>query len=167
MKKLFILVAMLIVGIAAHSQNVSGRCYRGYIDAGYSAGVGYYSFERYEFSTYHGFQINPYIFVGGGAAIHMMAPIKIKDEMYTKTDVPVFATVRFNFMRTWVTPFIDCKLGYYTINQTLYLNPSAGIRIAVNRKQAINIAVGYTFEKLEDYGYDNKEAVTVRLGFEF
>lgn len=182
MKKLFILVAMLIVGIAAHSQNVSGKCYRGYIDAGYSFGAGgkarNLAIDRLEFNTSHGYQVNPYIFIGAGFGVHLMSSYEtLVTERDRCVDVPVFANLRFNFTKTRVAPFFDAKAGLYvTNNGELYLNPSLGVRLAVNKKQAINFSIGYTYANLEyrkigsryiDYKKYPTDAVTVRLGFEF
>lgn len=183
MKKLFILVAMLIVGIAAHSQNVSGRCYRGYIDAGYSfgiGGIGNLAIDRFEFNTSHGYQVNPYIFIGAGFGVHLMSSFdnSLLNERDRCVDVPVYANLRFNFTKTRVAPFFDAKAGLFvTNNGELYLNPSLGVRLAVNKKQAINFSIGYTYANLEykDISYLRRnssemyatDAVTVRLGFEF
>src|SRR5574344_1649720 len=43
--------------------------YRGFVDNGYTVGVGDYSLDRYDVSTTHGCQINPFIFVGGGVGV--------------------------------------------------------------------------------------------------
>ena len=64
----------------------------------------------------------------------------------------------------------------------LYVNASAGCRISINEKQAINLSVGYAIEKLQFETFDSfinhtsmdytryttlydTEAVTIKLGF--
>lgn len=173
------------------AQNTSSNCYRGFVDAGYTIGVGDYDFGRFEISTSHGYQFNPYVFLGVGAAIHFMPEYNTKgmdialDSRDSKTDIPVFANAKFNFSKAKVAPFIDGKVGYYvTNNGGLYYNVSAGCRIAINNKQAVNVSVGYSSEELEfesfktfvssknlDYIRSPRklttEGVSIKLGFEF
>ena len=40
MRKVFILAAMLLSSIGSIAQNTAKNCYRGYVDAGYSVGIG-------------------------------------------------------------------------------------------------------------------------------
>lgn len=193
MKKI-ILVGMLIFStcLLSKAQNVSGNCYRGFVDVGYDAGIGDYGFGRYVIGTTHGYQLNPYIFVGAGAAFHFMSkyetngssniPLDIRE---SKVDIPVYANVHLNFMKGKVTPFIDGKAGtFVTNNGGMMWNLSAGCRIATNKRQAVNISIGYAAEKLEfetfdsfigyssmDYTRERRtcdtECVTLRVGYEF
>lgn len=103
MKKELLLAILLLSFLAIRSQNISNNCYRGFIDAGYSIGVGDYEFGRFEVNTSHGYQFNPYLFLGAGVGFHFMSsyetsgmdiPLDVRDE---KTDVPVFANIRCNF----------------------------------------------------------------------
>lgn len=192
MKKLSLLVgAIMAFSMNSHAQDYSISGYKGLIDAGYSVGVGDYEFGRFEINTSHGYQVNPYLFLGAGAGLHFMSsyetdgsdiPLDIRE---SKVDIPVFANVRYNFSKKKVAPFVDAKAGtFVTNNGGLYLNASLGCRVALNEKQAVSVAVGYTSEKLEfetfnrftsssnmDYTrtatkYDI-EAITVKVGFEF
>ena len=192
MKKIFISVVLLCAAwLDASAQNVSGNCYRGFVDAGYDVGIGYFEMSHFSITTSHGYQFNPYIFLGAGTAFHFMKGYKTPgmnialDERESKVDIPVFANARVNFMKKKVTPFIDGKVGtYVTNNGGMYWNLSAGCRIATNQKQAVNISVGYASEKLEfqtvdrfEVGYSMNyireprvqlsECVTVRVGYEF
>lgn len=77
----------------------------------------------------------------------MDIPLDVRE---SKVDIPVFANVRCNFMKSKVTPFIDVKGGtFVTNNGGLYVSASAGCRIAINQKQGISLSVGYSSEKLE------------------
>lgn len=107
------------------------------------------------------------------------------DTRESSVDIPVFANARLNFSKSKVSPFIDVKGGtYVTNNGGLYLNGSAGVRIACSGKQAVNILIGYTNEKLEfqtfwkfisthSMSYIRKatsyetEGVTLKIGYEF
>ena len=180
MRKLtFVLAAIMAITLNCNAQSSSG-CYRGFIDAGYSIGVGDYEFGRFEVNTSHGYQFNPYFFLGAGAGLHFMSSYETKD-----MDIPVFANIRCNFSKKKVSPFVDVKGGtYVTNNGGLYVNASAGCRFAINEKQAVSLAVGYASEKLEFESFDrftsntsmnytrsprklDTEAITLKLGFEF
>ncbi len=192
MKKIsFFLFALLCMTQSMSAQNVSGQCYRGFADAGYTFGIGDYDFGRFEINTSHGYQINPYIFLGAGVGLHFMSKYETPnmtialDTRESKVDIPLFANARVNFMRNKFCPFIDIKGGTYVTNSGgLYVNASAGLRIATNEKQAVNISVGYTVEKLEFETFDSfkgytsmaynrsgrlltTEGIALKVGYEF
>lgn len=191
MKKVFLLLALLSSVICSNAQNTAKNCYRGFVDAGYSVGIGDYNFGRFEVNTSHGYQINPYLFIGAGAGLHFMYSYKTKDMDIpldvrdSKVDIPVFANIRCNFLKKKVSPFVDVKGGTYVTNDGgLYVNASAGCRFSINEKQAINLSIGYATEKLQFETFDrfishtsmdytkyntlyDTEAITIKLGFEF
>lgn len=192
MKKLvLILLVFCAMSQNAICQNVSSKCYRGFFDAGYTLGVGDFDFGRIEINTSHGYQINPYVFLGAGMGFHFMPEYKTPDMQIpldirdSKVDIPIFANAHVNFMKTKFCPFLDIKGGtYVTNNGGLYLNGSAGLRIATNEKQAINISLGYTLENLEfetfasfksyknmDYYREGRvlqaEGISLKIGYEF
>lgn len=68
-------MAFMVIGCFAQSSNG----YRGFADLGYTIGVGDYDFGRFEISTTHGYQVNPYFFVGGGVGFHFMGECKYGD----------------------------------------------------------------------------------------
>ena len=156
MKKVLVSFALLLASQITSAQGVSSKCYRGFADAGYTIGIGDYEFDRIEVNTSHGYQINPYFFVGGGVGLHFMQKYETPNQLIaldqrdSKVDIPVFANVRADFCKGRITPFIDVKAGtYVTHNGGLYLNLSAGCRYVLEDKQAVNISIGYTSEELE------------------
>jgi hypothetical protein len=193
MKKIFLLIVMsCFTVLAALGQNVAGNCYRGFMDAGYTIGFDTFDFNRFEINTSHGYQINPYLFVGGGAGLHFMQSYKTSgsgeialDTRDSKVSIPVFANFRGTMLKSRFTPFIDLKTGTFINNgDDLYTTASLGLRIAVNKKQAIDVMVGYTSEKLNFETFDhftgyysldytrvdrkaNTDAITVKIGYEF
>ena len=191
MKKLLVSLAVLFTSQVMVAQNTSEGCYRGFVDGGYTIGIGDYEFGRFEINTSHGYQINPFFFIGGGLGLHFMPEYKTKgmdnplDQREAKVDIPVFANLRANFSKGKIVPFVDGKAGtYVTNNGGLYLNLSAGCRFAVNEKQGVNVSVGYTTEKLEfetfksfisskDMNYMtsprklNTEGIAITVGYEF
>ena len=50
----FVLAAIMAIALNCNAQSSNG-CYRGFIDAGYSIGVGDYEFGRFEVNTSHGY----------------------------------------------------------------------------------------------------------------
>ena len=165
--------------------------YKGHVEAGYSVGIGDYDFGRFEVNTTHGYQVNPYIFLGAGTGLHFMSsyktgdmeiPLDVRD---SKVDIPVFANFRSNFTKGKISPFFDIKGGtFVTNNGGLYVVASLGVRYALNSKQGLSLSVGYAAEKLEfetferfngryDMSYTrkpatyDKESVSVKLGFDF
>ena len=112
MRKVILLFALLLSANGSNAQNTAKNCYRGYVDAGYSVGIGDYDFGRYEVNTSHDYQINPYLFIGAGTGLHFMASYKTKDMDIpldirdSKVDIPVFANIRCNFLKTIFTSLI-------------------------------------------------------------
>ena len=191
LKKILSLAVMLSIVLFANAQNTSKSCYRGFVDAGYSIGIGDYEFGRFEVNTTHGYQVSPYLFFGAGMGLHFMSEYETAgmdialDYRESKVDIPIFANVHCNFSNGKVTPFIDVRGGTFVTNDGgLYASASAGCRFNINEKQAINVSVGYTSEKLEfetfdrftssssmDYTREGRkcatESITLKLGFEF
>lgn len=85
MKKSFVMAALLPCVLSIHGQNVSRNCYRGFIDAGYSIGVGDYEFGRFEVNTSHGYQFNSYLFLGAGAGLHFMSSYETTSMDYPRS----------------------------------------------------------------------------------
>lgn len=123
MKKLFILlVSVLLFSFNCSAQSISSGNYKGYVDAGYSIGIGDYEFGRVEINTSHGYQFNPYFFLGAGVGLHFMPsyetsgmdiPLDVRD---SKVDIPVFANIRSHFSKGKFAPFADLKGGTYITN---------------------------------------------------
>lgn len=165
------------------SNNSSDKVgYKGFVDLGYSIGVGesYKRVDRLEFSTSHGYQFNPYFYLGAGAGLNYFHDAEI-------VSVPLFANPRLNLPTNGpVSPFIDLKIGY-TVSEYVkgfYLAPSVGLRFDLKDNKALNFTVGYTMQKVRGtyyYYYDsyygsyydeyssnvNAGAITLKLGFEF
>lgn len=192
MKRLGIILLFLVsISSFAKSQNVYGNCYRGFVDVGYNIGVGDYQFGRFEISSSHGYQVNPFFFVGAGFGLHFMSEYETPnmsialDVRDSSVEIPLFANLKCNFTKSKVAPFIDLKAGtFVTNNGGLYANISGGCRIATKDKQAVNVSVGYTMQKLEFETFDrfissssmaylreprvlNTEGVTIKVGYEF
>lgn len=144
--------------------------YRGMFDLGYSVSVDIAELNRLEFTTSHGCQFNPYLFLGVGGGVSFFY-----DEAVPSTvSFPIFINPRIDFNTGKVSPFIDLK-GGYTFGEYvegLYISPSMGARFAVGYKAAVNFSMGYTLQQVEVYeGYSSSHvnigAITVKIGFDF
>lgn len=189
---LLLLVVIFSCGVVSNAQdNTFGGGYRGFADLGYTIGVGDYEFNRFEISTTHGYQVNPYFFVGGGVGFHFMNSYETPGMQYaldkrdSKVSIPLFADFRGTFSKRKFAPFVDLKLGYFvTNNDGFYGNISAGCRMALKGKQGISLSIGYTYEKLEYQIFDrfisssnmnytrksrkyDSEGVSIKLAYEF
>ena len=192
MKKVIIIGMLTCISfLNVYSQNVSGNCYRGFFDAGYTIGIYDYDFGRFEVNTSHGFQINPYLFLGAGVGFHFMPSYTTPDmnipldTRESHVEIPIFFNARCNILKGKFSPFVDIKGGtYVTNNSGLYANLSVGCRIATNQKQAVNISLGYTEENLEFQVFDHfigstsmeytrsgrkydTDAISIKVGYEF
>lgn len=192
MKKIILVIVMAVSILSVKAQDNSfGGGYRGFADLGYNIGVGDYDFGRFEISTTHGYQVNPYFFVGGGVGFHFMSSYETKgmdiplDKRDSKVSIPLFADFRGTFSKRKFAPFADLKLGYFvTNNDGFYGNVSAGCRMAIKGKQGIFLSIGYTYEKLEFQTFSrfnsttsmnytrtprklDCEGISIKLGYEF
>ena len=192
MKKIFLIIMLAFTTLVVKAQdNTFGGGYRGFADLGYTIGVGNYNLGRFEISTTHGYQVNPYFFVGGGVGFHFMSSYETKDmnipldKRDSKVSIPLFADFRGTFSKRKFAPFADLKLGYFvTNNDGFYGNVSAGCRMALKGKQGISLSIGYTYEKLEFQTFSrfnsttsmnytrtprklDCEGISIKLGYEF
>lgn len=140
--------------------------YKGFVDLGYIFGVGDYGIDRLEISTSHGYQFNPYLFVGAGVA----ANYYFDAECF---GLPIFAHVRGNILNNSISPYVDFKIGYSPLEDVkgFYMSPSVGCKI-----KSFNVSLGYVMQKVEYYYYDyyysyegseNCGGLNLKVGFEF
>lgn len=159
-----------------HADEYVRKGYKGFVDLGYTFGIGDYSLNRLEITTSHGFQFNPYIFLGGGAGIHY----------YHEADqaaMPLFVDFRVNFKKGSIVPFAGLKTGYtFLLSDDIgdlgfYCAPSIGFKMMTSHRMAVNLSLGYTVQ-LFDYYYsdhyhsyryatENLSGISIKLGLEF
>ena len=170
------------------------RGYRGFVDLEYYYSNDEVSEDHYGFSTAHGYQLKPYLFVGAGAAMMISHNKHRKDFRTPKTDIymfPVFGDVRLDLLKSRFSPFLNCRVGYTLGNKAfgLMVNPSLGCRIGLTDKLAINVSLSYKMQSTDiialDYGdtiikhLDNNDegeiymendpyhCLSIKLGIEF
>ena len=155
------------------------RGYKGSFDIGYEFTVGNFDGRLFGVSTSHGFQFNPYIYLGGGLALNYYHDDFDEDSYGV---IPVFINVRTNFTTSRISPYFDFKTGY-SINEDggFYANPSIGVRFGLGRKLGLNLSASYTYQEVflgyyyssSSYGnhYSNEDkgisSLGIKLGLDF
>lgn len=166
----------ITIGFRNYNYDITG--YRGFVDIGYTVGLGDFDLNRINFSTSHGYQFNPYLFVGIGIGAQYFDD---SEEWLC----PIFADVRCNIIKnTPLIPFIGIKGGYSFYPEDsfedvgAYINPSVGAKYMISSKCAVNLSVGYTaqlFDYVETINSGaqiktttkNMGGFTISAGFEF
>jgi hypothetical protein len=157
------------------------------------------SVPGFSLDVVNAYQFSPYVALGLGLGTQLCA------SGYNIQMVSVYADSRFYFMKSNVGPYLDVAFGYnamfmkYTDYDTFSLhppsvremdngfmfNPSVGVRVAVGRKVAMTVCMGYkmyylltpnnsyylisgdaTFQP-DAKGYYMFNAVTIKAGFQF
>ena len=111
--------------------------YHAFLEAGYGVGTGDFGADCIELTTSHGYQINPYVFVGAGAGV----------KYYHGPDawsVPIFANARGTLLDGPISPFLDIKIGYSAADVSgFYFSPSVGYRF-----NKFTISAGYELQSV-------------------
>lgn len=176
-------ISKITKDLASFSKSSNNSGYKGFFDFGYSFPIGDESASsgRIEVTTSHGYQVNPYFYIGLGAGANYYCEDGIDSWSF-----PVFANPRMTIpTSTSVSPFLDIKVGYSfgEYIKGFYFSPSIGSRFLLSNNNAINFSVGYTLQKINydggylyyndyyNYSYDSGSfslnAITLKLGFEF
>ncbi len=102
------------------------------------------------FSTSHGYQFNPWLFVGAGIEYEYCS--KLEEHLL----IPFFQG-RTDLSFGKFTPFGDIRIGYNLVNNMLdngfYFSPNIGYRFNWGRKVGINVGAGVSIllRKLNSY----------------
>ena len=145
---------------------------------GYRANVelAWDSSKHWSISTSHGFSFGNGVYVGGGAGFGAVLSKMEQKAMSDNTEnnyqpenswnasysVPLFADVKYSFMRSFATPFIDLRGGAIAditdSGASLFINPAIGVDIA-----RFSIKVGYELQSGFWGSLDNTKASNVKL----
>lgn len=157
-----------------HNNGFSRIGYRGFVDLGGGVGVGDYGDGIFSVSTSHGYQFNPYLFVGAGLGVDYHFD-------WETMFLPVFADIRGYFIDSRISPFLGVKIGYSPIDGSgVYFNPSVGASFGMSGNFALNVSLGYNLQRSGMYFYYNSSygsyssyedetlgAITFKVGMEF
>lgn len=106
-------------------------------------------------STSHGYQFNPWLFLGAGIDFSLKDIGNLNSHYYhfDNNQVAIFAEGRTDLKFGKFTPFGDIRIGWNAASYgTVYFSPSIGYRFNWGRKVGINVGVGYT---LDAYRYED------------
>ena len=125
-------------------------------------GTGDYGDYAFSVQTSHGYQFNPYFYLGAGTGIDIHHTKIASFDNYRSVHIhrtllmPFFGDIRINFLNKPTTPFCDVKIGYSVIlgqdthkfhhGQGLYFNPNLGVSFMRNRRVALNAGIGYNMQ---------------------
>ena len=167
-KKLFLIAVLLLISMPMSGQGLS-KGYRGFVDIGYTIGVGDFDNGRFEITTSHGYQFNSWLFIGGGMGINRWSG------NLDATSTPLFGVIRFDVpFGGKLSPFVDFKIGGNLGDMRgFYFHPSLGGRFSLNEKCGLSLAVGYTLQKARVYWRDiewtieNFGGISIKAGLDF
>lgn len=196
MKKLLFAVLLVLSTVTSYAQNIE-KGYHGFADVGYCAYISQIDPSTIEVTTSHGYQFNPYLFLGAGVGFDFTGETKWGDvsghpynKRDSKVDIPVFFNARANFTKTRFIPFVDAKVGaYVTEGNGIYANAAIGCRYSFGNNMGISLSVGCearkvtvkqlnmtTGNKYNNYNYsfyytdrENEpvDGVVIKMGFDF
>lgn len=136
------------------SSNPIQSGYRGFADIGYTIGTGNCGEDHLELSTSHGYQINPYIFVGGGAGVNYFFDAEA-------VGIPVFAHVRSEFLKSAISPFFEFKIGYSFLDADgVYFCPSIGCHFQISDSFGLSASLGNS-------GSEKYSGLSLKFGIDF
>lgn len=145
--------------------------YCGFVDFGFTFGVGADKESRFDFSTSHGYRPFDYLFIGAGAQVSYWHEINMGS-------IPIFGNLRFDLpTHANICPFIDVKIGYTPWHFGgrsgfvrpkaigVFYNLSLGGRIIISKRNAINVSIGYQAQQCNDIPYIIELDYHKTLGF--
>lgn len=146
--------------------NITG--YRGFVDLGFTKGLGDSGADRLELTTSHGYQFTPYFFTGVGLGVHYYMDMWWNGE--SVPFIPLFIDLRVNLMQGSIVPFIGLKGGYSLVvadglyGSGLYAAPFVGVKYMLSDTFGLNLSLGYSYQ--QDEG-DNINGISIKIGAEF
>ena len=158
MKRAFILSAAIALSTVCGFSRPPERGYRGFIEWSnrYAKHSGYWNDHYFNFTNYytgistsHGYQFNPWLFVGAGIDYEIDHE-DIPDLYFYDYTLSFFVQGRTDLKFGPFTPFADVRIGYNANaneNGNLYFSPSIGYRFNWGRKIGLNVGVGYTLDR--------------------
>jgi hypothetical protein len=158
--------------------------YRGFVDLEYYLSIDAVSKDHLGFSTSHGYQFKPWLYIGAGVGMryihkkHLKAPpfniytsvpssiygdyvAAVNGYMSKKSDFyifPVFGDIRLDLLKSRFSPYLDFRVGYTFGGKAfgMMLNPSLGCRIGLNDRLAINPSLGYSMQSTDIVAFNHE-----------
>ena len=132
-----------------------------------------------ELETVHGYQFNPWFFLGAGVGSQGFTENdKVGEDGFVTSNV--FGDFRVNFLYSRITPFVEGKVGISSpfsgeleeyLTTGIFFSPSIGCHFGISRRFGIDLSVGYNYHR---FPYEDFKSVKVkfeswviRLGIDF
>lgn len=143
---------------ATRKKNYDTAKFRGFIDLGYSLGVGEPRNDFWLIETSFGYAITPRTYIGAGIGLHSFKPVlksypqrtdkaqpEDNDPNWRYPFIPLYLEGRYSFKNeSQNTPWVSLKLGATFINHKgFYTSPSIGYHFKSNQYFSFNVGVGY------------------------
>lgn len=176
-KTLIIVIALFVAGLqlcAGADNTAKEKGYAGFVELGYGTLLGETGINIVDFSTIHGYKINPYFFVGAGTGVSL----KFTGD-HLGAGVPLFLDARANLMKRTISPFVDFRIGYYPVTSAklsttivnfgeFFISPTIGVRFPAKGKvSAYNLGIGYTAQRVTNGIVSYFNHLNVRFAIEF
>ena len=145
--RILFITGLIFTSISIWAQQKSTIHYKGFIDTGYSIGIGKRHLNRLELSTTHGCTIGNHLFTGIGIGIQRYEEDN-RNLWSNMIGIPVFGHIRYQWAVGSLTTFASMKMGY-TFNEIKgeYLAPSVGCRLPLGGNQGLNFSLGYSLQR--------------------
>lgn len=165
------------------------RGYRGFVDFSYHDNFNTY--RGGEFSTIHGYQGNPYLFIGMGLGL-CVDYFAGEYESYTLYNgwkyfwsediilsIPVYLNARIDIPFEYGGPFFDYKFGIDAFNVGLFTADfyeftnahsilSVGYRVKFRGKGGINFSLGWKYDMpINSWKYFHTNSINAGISFDF
>jgi len=155
-------------------KSAATKGYKGFMEVGGAIPVSDNGSGIFSLRTSHGYQFNPYFYLGAGLSIDWH--FNDDDLLY----VPLFANGRVNFINNPTSPYFDLKIGYSPgKGKGFYMNPNFGVRFALDNRTALYFGFGYNLQSRK--GHENSycgdcygeeggnimSAIDIKIGVEF
>lgn len=153
-KQIFLFI-LTFLPIVASAQGLK-KGYHGFADVGYCYYISQIAPSTIEITTSHGYQFNPYIFLGAGVGFDFTGKAEWGDvngkpyeKRDSKVDIPIFFNARANITRTRFSPFADARVGAYVNNEGgIYANLAVGGRFGIDENVGVSLSFGYELRKV-------------------
>ncbi len=145
-----------------NSRHLAKRGYRGFAELN----SGYYisGVAAFEISTTHGYQINHYLFVGGGIGVDLLFTDGLDSGGVA---IPLYAALKGNFGSSIAQFTYGSRLGLSVIPDgsiPFLWNINAGLRLGFTPNFALNITPDFSLLVGSEF-FDAR--IGLRIGFEF
>ncbi|MBR1474978.1 MAG: hypothetical protein IJ613_05325 [Muribaculaceae bacterium] len=158
MKYVYVMTEVDYISHEARKKNYDTSHFRGFVDVGYSLGVGSSRNNYWLIETSFGYQFNAHYYLGAGIGLHNikarvdtyplrndLAVPEHNDPQWDFPFVPVYVEGRYNLRsETQGTPWASLKVGANTFNHSgFFASPSLGWHFAASQYFSFNIGIGY------------------------